>query len=1151
MRALPPRRYAAGVAALIAAALGVTLLTPVWDEPDTAPTPKPAGTAGPLDEDAAQDQARRTGRRVEVTALRSATSTTHALPNGSFQLTAHAAPVRAKVGTEWKPIDTTLTRTDRGWAPNAAVDPVVFSPGSGRAGTTAPEPGHRASHALYRVSHSVGAPAATGPLQYSHLVTFTSAGHEVNVEWPGVLPRPVINGASALYEGVFEGVDLMLTARDSGFGHVLIVHDEKAAADPRLTSLPYRLSSPDLTFHLDPVTRVVTGKDAGGKEIAVSPTPFMWDSAGTPDTTRGEDPQPPEPPPAPQPSYSEEPGAPATDNPPGDGEDTPAPAPSPARPSSPQASPSTASPSSSPASPGPEESPRGDRSSHRSAHTTVTSAQGRTVTSALVARAGSSPGNIFGLPALGSPLPGSHAVAGEASLDGQGTRSAVLTITPDHPFLTGKDTVFPAFIDPPLTGKTKSWTTVYEKHPDSSFYDGANYNSGTTEARVGYESDTWGLSRSYFRLGWTSSLRGATVTDAKVRLLETYSWSCSGRQMELWQTDGITSRTTWNNKAAFRTRIGSLDFAHGYSSSCPDAYVTYEADAIAKKAADDGWTSLTIGLKVPTDKEDHTSDSAHSWKKFKAEGEAAPKILITYNRKPEPPSGLTMTPGPDCDSFPPYTSVGKSNLTFSAASRDDDGDLKALDFEVWESGKAENKMFDGNRTVDSTGRASVTLPLPNTRFTNGKQYFWRVRAIDSTGAASAYPFAMNCGFVYDDTAPNSPQVTSTDFPEDDGTGSTWSRSKFGTAGNFTFGAGTSADTVKYVYSFNNGSYDKSVAVRAGASATVSLKPPFAGPNVLYVKAVDVSGNMSPTPAKYLHYVSPRDTGDAAGDVTGDTYPDLLAIDAAGSLSTYPGDSIGDVHIHTSGAHDNGKPLPSGYWTGSDKTPALISHITDWYPGDGLTDLLARMPDGKLYTYPGDGYGSFDIEKRLEVQLPEGSPDPAALTQLVTTRDITGDKLPDAFGLAGDQLWAFTGYTGATFAQARLLSKGDWSARDIVNVEDITGDGIADLLFRTEDTGQGLLLRHGKRASTGGVDLGSLASASASDGGKDTVYGTNGWASAKVPMLRGTPDVNGDGVPDLWAVFSDGALYIYPGTRTGHGTPYLVGERSWNNLRALG
>ncbi|GGL74835.1 hypothetical protein GCM10010129_18260 [Streptomyces fumigatiscleroticus] len=1132
------------MAGLLAAALGVALLVPHGSTPEAADAEKQHTSSGPLDEDAAQHKARRTGKRVEVTALRDATSTTYALPDGSFELTAYAAPVRAEVDGDWKPIDTTLRRTKDGWAPKATTDPVVFSAGSGGTGAgtadhararngsgtvrTAAYTAPRATSA--RAVQASGTGTGTGTdtgTTYSDLVTFTSAGHQVTMGWPGPLPTPVVDGASALYQDVFDGVDLLLTAQDSGFTHVLVVHSAEAARNPELAEIDYRLTSPDLTFHRDAVTQVVTAREADGTEIAVSPTPYLWDSAGRPAVTEGADPQPAEPGAEPSPGYSEEPGEAPSDNPTGaDTEDT--------------------------ADPGPGTTASGDGTARQSAYRTG----GTTVTSAAVSDAT----DVLALPGLAGPQPGTHRAVGTTELDGQGTTSALLAVTPDRSLLTGEDTRYPVFIDPSITGKTKNWTTVYKKYPTSSFYDGANYNSGTTEARVGYESTTGGLSRSFFRLGWTSSIKGATVSSATIRLLETYSWSCEERAMQLWYTGSISSSTTWNNQPSWKTQLGSKSFAHGYNSSCPDSYVTYDGKSIAQDAADGGWTSFTIGLQASTE------DSSYSWKKFKSEGESAPKITINYNRKPVEPTKLHMSPGPDCDTTSPYASVGASDLTFDAKSSDPDGNLKYLDFEVWQSGSS-TKIYDGNVAVDSTGTASVTLDGidgTSSKFTNGKTYYWRVRAIDSSGAASTYAPAgtVNCGFVYDASAPNAPKVTSTQFPEDDGTGSTWSSVKFGTKGSFTFSPDGSKDTVKYVYSFNGTSYSKSTGtVTAGSSATVTEAPPTAGPNVLYVKAVDSSGNTSTEPTKYVFYVTPKDTADTAGDVTGDGIADLYVLDATGDLRLYPAEKDGDIHVSLPAAHDDGTLIETDsdedgvpdygrYWTDdTGTTPALITHNGDFLPGDGIQDVVARMPDGKLYIYRGDGYGSVDVSQRVEIRMPEGAPDTASLSQILAIGDYNNDKRPDMFAVSGTALWAFTGYTGGTFAKAEQITATTWDTRQLINVGDVNGDGEVDLVYRTFATDR-LIVRFGVSDGNGGTTLASLGHAADSLTGTDTEYAT-GWGRTTYTLVAGTPDVTGDGIPDIWARKADGSVVFFACTKTGVGTPVTVISSGWEAKKAFG
>ncbi|MEU1542051.1 FG-GAP-like repeat-containing protein [Actinacidiphila glaucinigra] len=1098
------------LAASVAAALGVAQLPAMHHAPSAGRAKEKTAAPRLLDEAAAVSRARTSGKRVEVTALRDASSTTWARPDGSFELEARAVAFRAKVDGTWRPVDTRLHRVKSGgWAPAAVNNPVVFSGGSRKA--------DRVDRSRVRGQiRPVAVTAAQDSASSTDLVTFSSDGHQLTMTWPGSLPTPVIDGPRALYQEVLPGVDLLLTARDAGFSNLLIVKTPQAAESAALAEVSYGLTSPDLAFTLDPVTRVVHAKDSTGREIAVSPTPYMWDSAGKPATTEGDDPQPSRPFDEPLPS-----AGPDVDPP-----EDPADAPDPNASHTPDDSDDTAAPTD-------------DTSASPAAYQHRTTTNG-TRPAALTTSTGAD--SVLSLAGLAGPQPGSHDALTQITLTDH-----TLSIRPDLKLLTGDSTVYPVFIDPSMTGHTNNWTTAYRTYPTSSFWNGTNFNDGTDTARVGYEFTTGGLSRSFFQLSLDSKLKGAAVSSASFYALETYSWSCSARSVQLWRTGSISSSTTWNNQPSWTEEINAQSVAHGYSSSCPDNWVNFPATSLAQDAADNGWTKITLGLRAATE------DSSYAWKKFEASSSNSPYLKITYNHKPNEPTGLDMSPGPKCD-IEAASTVGKSDITFSATSSDTDGDLKYLDFELWQDGSS-TKIFDGNQTVDSSGHASVKVV--SSKFVNGKTYWWRVRAIDSTGAASSYapPSTDNCGFVYDAAKPNSPDVASADYPEENSTGSSWSTKPFGTAGSVTFSPNGSTDTVTYKYSLNTTSYNNTKAVSPGASATVTIQPKVAGSNVLYAVAVDSAGNTSAQTA-YVFFVTPRDTGDGPGDTTGDARPDLYVIDVHGNLRLYPADAAGDIHRSLPAAHNAGRPLPDGYWTDStNQNPALITHNGDYIGADGLTDLIARMPDGKLYAYPGDGYGSVDVSRRLEILLPAQAPDgvpvpqPGELSQILSIGDLNNDGRPDMFATAGTALWFFTGYTGAAFTQAERVTTTTWDDRDLISVEDVNGDGARDLILRKISTAT-LWVRFGKPDGGGGTLLASITHAVDSLTGVDTNYAT-GWSPTAITWAAGTPDVNGDHIPDIWARNADGTVDFYKGTKTSAGTPVNVISTDWNDKKALG
>jgi hypothetical protein len=497
--------------------------------------------------------------------------------------------------------------------------------------------------------------------------------------------------------------------------------------------------------------------------------------------------------------------------------------------------------------------------------------------------------------------------------------------------------------------------------------------------------------------------------------------------------------------------------------------------------------------------------------------------------------------------------------------------------------------------LKSTGKVSVgadtdtalktTNNFSTSTLKNGTTYSWRVRAFDDAGSSSAYyPVKEPCRFVLDTAAPHPPEVTSTDFPNadgaEDGFGSgaedaIWSTKKFGTPGSFTFRA-LNTDVVRYEYGFNSPTYTGQIPRTAGTATSIKAtitdaKPPSAGPNVLYVRTLDSAGNYS-DPAKYFFYVTPRDQADAPGDFTGDKLPDLMVVTEGGNLALYPSQAdkdalkgTGDLDYSMPGAYranpekdpnggDNEPPYaaaPIGHFKG-----ALITHNGDITGGDGLQDLVVRL-DGKLWVYPGDGYGAVNIDKRREILLPDGAPSPADFTQIISAGDATGDGRTDFFatvkGNSDDELWAFTGYHGATIDQAVKLSASAWKDRDLVTAQDITGDGVTDLLYRTDPSAR-LLLRKGIAASGGGVNLNSLASGANSSGGVDLEYGASGWASSSFPFLIGTPSANADTVPDIWAIRSDGSVRFVSGSKTsvtGSGTEIITPHDYWKTRIAIG
>ncbi|MFE2561774.1 LamG-like jellyroll fold domain-containing protein [Streptomyces sp. NPDC059352] len=227
----------------------LTLIVLVGQEPSPATAaaigrPAAEASAGSAAADASA-RARSTGRRAEVVAERTATGQVFAHPDGTFTLEQHLRPVRARDGSGWRALDTTLRAGPGGSVvPRGAAAGLEFSGGG------------------------------TGPL-----VRYEADGRRLELSWPAPLPRPVLSGDTATYHAVLPGVDLGVRATGDGFSHVLVVRDRSAARNPALAELRFGLRTEGLGVTADAAGNL-TAADESGQPVLRAPAPQMWDAPG-------------------------------------------------------------------------------------------------------------------------------------------------------------------------------------------------------------------------------------------------------------------------------------------------------------------------------------------------------------------------------------------------------------------------------------------------------------------------------------------------------------------------------------------------------------------------------------------------------------------------------------------------------------------------------------------------------------------------------------------------------------------------------------------------------------------------------------------------------------------------------------------------------
>jgi hypothetical protein len=744
-----------------------------------------------------------------------------------------------------------------------------------------------------------------------------------------------------------------------------------------------------------------------------------------------------------------------------------------------------------------------------------------------------------------------------------------VVLRPDQRLLDAPDTTFPVYIDPRMTGKREAWTIAYKPHPSSSYWNGTGWDGkGTDEARVGYERDTKGTARSFFRVG-SKFLAGVKVIDAQFQITETHSWSCTPKPVELYLTGAISSSTTWNKQPSWSTLQDSRNYAHGNEDfGCPNKAVDFTAKDAAVKAAAGKWSNITFGLRAPRSAEEGKDEN--SWKKFKPDA----KLIVEFNRPPKAPWALDTVPSTkvgasQCGNGSSYVTVGNTDVRLTAQVWDPDGGPVNVQFHLWPTGKHDASpgiIFDKRVKVsvrsDQPKGVQARIDVPKSLLDKHKgasngQFSWKAQVEDVADSSFASDWtptqgAAGCRFGFDPQAPTvMPKVTSADglYPETVPGAEPVEGALARTQAVFEFGANGVSDTVKYVWGLDRTppSEPTDETPVKGGSVKQKITPLTPGPHTLYVRAYDAGGNPGPI-YPYRFYVKSPGVTDKPGDLNGDGQPDMLAVDGSDNLRLYGGTGNGAVATMV--------PLSSGGgWNG-----ARLTHRGDW--DEDLYEDLVALRGGKLWFYPNDGQGEFTDDTRQEVSIlgeseTGGVTSTADIDQIVSVGNITNDSeadYPDFVAVIGDQLWFLPGYFGQTLESGYLIGASGWGKMHLASPGDVDGDGFTDLIARDSGTGQ-VWLYHGLSAGDadadgvpdGGTDPASLASPA-----NRTAYAT-GWTPATRPLLTGSGDSNGDGVPDLWSTTSNttAGLEFVPGRKSGlHGPPVVVGKGGWQAIKAI-
>lgn len=699
--------------------------------------------------DEALAEARRTGRSVEVDSLRSESADVYATPDGNLEAREYLRPVRTRVDGTWKPVDTDLARTSHGTvAPGATTVGLEFS-----AGGDAP------------------------------LVRMEKAGRDLTLSWPGKLPAPVLDGATATYENVLPDVDLRMGAQEDGFTQLLVVKSAKAAASGELAELRLKLSADGMDVR-ETAQGGLEAVDQGAKNaVFEAPRPVMWDSST----------------------------GPAGDG--GTAKQSATAKPSEARAAS--VRPATAKSSSGGASAAGPAAPAGTAARTASADEPA-----------------AGPGD--------EPAAGDSAKLAPVAVDVP-TGGKELVLTPDTDVLKGKDTVYPVFIDPQwYSPRASAWTMVSKYWASSPQY---KFN-GEDNAGLGYcgwyYCKPYDTKRLFYRIP-VSKFAGKSILEAEFVVRNVWSASCSARSVELWRTKDISSSTTWNSQTASGFWIDKLktdSFAYGFEG-CSAKDAEFDVKSAVQSAADAKSSTMTFGMQASSETD------IYGWKRFS--DKAYLRVKYNRPPSQVKMSQLTMEYGGTCKKPADAARVRSLGKIYANNITDPDGDNIAVEFQAgWDAGDGKGNIahWKPARTGYKKSGSDFAIGLPSS-IPENKQINWYVRSYDGAQYSpwSNAGDPTGCYFTYDTKVPKAPSIVSGDYPASDPEDpeDPW-YDGVGQYGSFTLKA-ADTDVTKYWFGINGDPSSKNtITTAAGAAKVARMLPARPGLNFVTARAFDTAGN---------------------------------------------------------------------------------------------------------------------------------------------------------------------------------------------------------------------------------------------------------------------------------------------------------------------
>ncbi|MGW6706417.1 hypothetical protein ACWGDE_16185 [Streptomyces sp. NPDC054956] len=416
-----------------------------------------------------------------------------------------------------------------------------------------------------------------------------------------------------------------------------------------------------------------------------------------------------------------------------------------------------------------------------------------------------------------------------------------IVISPDRSILTGRDTVYPLYIDPAWSGNPSvvAWASINDK--------GWKATTGN-EARVGNMGDwsgcgsyCWSVHRSYFEMN-ADGIRGANVTSATFRPYFTWAADSVAQPTEIWVDTDFPGDLSWGNKPGngssnYVTSVPSC-IGHYTTSGCAKGPVNFDVTSVAQGAANWGWRNLEVDA--------HDESSKYQWKKIDP---TQTNWSVTYYRAPYLDGQDSTSPTVD---GPGGTFVNSHNVTMKATGGGSGGEQVQSGYEIWNwNGGATSGVAGGLFSSFTATGGAYTYP----NLADGT-YAWRgVTHSQEGGLWSGWsPWHV---FTVDTSPPPTPNVYSPEFP----------KGQFGAGysdlGTFNFTTNSQNNVAGYIFALDADlggtvwsqqsqppTWSPGQQIVRGQQywtsasntlASVRFAPGLVGPHHLYVKAVDQAG----------------------------------------------------------------------------------------------------------------------------------------------------------------------------------------------------------------------------------------------------------------------------------------------------------------------